>query len=285
MKSEKLDFNHKEILYEKFRQIHLDISEYSFSNLYLFRKIHEYEVLFDKNILIKGKSYDAGNFIMPASSIENYNYDYIKNIAASVDFLFPIPEEWLTVFKTEDFDFSYSEGDSDYIYTVEKMRLYPGRNLQSKRNLLKQFIRDYNNQSLPLTQERIGDAIKILDRWQQDVELPPEETDYYACLEALQKYDDVVLCGFIYYVNDEPGGFIIGEEINPEMFVLHFAKGEKKFKGLYQFMYNNFASILPDKYKYMNFEQDMGKLALKIAKNSYIPDKMVKKYRVKLKTQ
>jgi hypothetical protein len=33
----------------------------------------------------------------------------------------------------------------------------------------------------------------------------------------------------------------------------------------------------------MNFEQDLGKLELRIAKSSYVPDMMVKKYRVRIK--
>lgn len=285
MKSEKLDFHHKELLYEKLRKIHEPASEYSFSNLYLFRKTHDYEVIFDKDIFIKGKTHDGKIFLMPTSEISSMDINYIKEMAQSAEFLFPIPERHLSKFDPNEFEYSFNEGDSDYIYTIEKMRLYPGRHLQNKRNLLKQFVRDYESQAVPLTQDKINDAIAILEQWQKDVEQPPEDTDYFPCLEALQKYDEVVLCGYIYYVNGEPGGFVMGEEINPEMFVLHFAKGKKIYKGLYQYMYNSFANILPDKYKFLNFEQDLGKLALKIAKSSYIPDMMIKKYLVRLKNK
>ena len=45
-------------------------------------------------------------------------------------------------------------------------------------------------------------------------------------------------------------------------------------------MFNHFANMLPRKYEFLNFEQDLGKLALKIAKSSYHPDRMLNKYRV-----
>ena len=45
-------------------------------------------------------------------------------------------------------------------------------------------------------------------------------------------------------------------------------------------MYNHFAKILPKKYAFLNFEQDLGKLALRIAKSSYDPDRILKKYRI-----
>jgi uncharacterized protein len=46
-------------------------------------------------------------------------------------------------------------------------------------------------------------------------------------------------------------------------------------------MYNHFAKILPKQYAFLNFEQDLGKLALRIAKSSYDPDRILKKYRVR----
>ncbi len=48
-------------------------------------------------------------------------------------------------------------------------------------------------------------------------------------------------------------------------------------------MYNNLANLLPKKYNYFNFEEDLDKEALKIAKSSYVPDAMLKKYRVSIR--
>ena len=132
----------------------------------------------------------------------------------------------------------------------------------------------------PLTQYLMNDALGILDVWQEDVGEEKATTDYFPCREALERYDELVLCGGIYYVEGEPAGFVIGEEIRADMFALHFAKGKRKFKGLYQYMYNHFAKILPKQYAFLNFEQDLGKLALRIAKSSYDPDRVLKKYRV-----
>ena len=69
-------------------------------------------------------------------------------------------------------------------------------------------------------------------------------------------------------------------KVPPSMWEKQLAKGKKKFKGMYQYMFNHFAGMLPKKYAFLNFEQDMGKLALRIAKSSYHPDQVIKKYRV-----
>ncbi len=98
-------------------------------------------------------------------------------------------------------------------------------------------------------------------------------------------YEALALCGGIYYADDEPAGFVIGEELNDETFVLHFAKARTRFKGVYQYLYNNFAKVLPPKYRYLNLEQDLNKENLRVFKSSYVPDVMVKKARVSVRAR
>lgn len=283
MQKEKLTFKHKALLFDRLKEIEYPLSEYSFANLYLFRQIHQYEVIYDKEIFISGLSYDHQNFLMPTICLKDLDFNYLQSIITGFDFLFPVPEQCLPEFDQSVFDCYCKKSDMDYIYDLNKFSTYSGKKLQSKRNLVKQFLSLYEHQELPLTREHMEDARNILYHWQQDHPGKEDETDYYPCLEALNLYDELRLCGGIYYANNEPAGFIIGEELNKEVYVIHFAKGLKKFKGIYQFMYNNFANLLNAHYKFYNFEQDMGKESLRKAKSSYKPLYMLKKYRVRLK--
>jgi hypothetical protein len=201
---------------------------------------------------------------------------------AAVDFLFPIPENWLSSFPHDEFAFAFKEGEMDYISTVERMSTYHGRGLHKKRNLLKQFMTGYKHAAAPLTDNRREEALFILQEWQTETAQDVSETDYLPCLEALKMSEELVLCGGIFYADDEPAGFVLGEEATAETFVLHFAKARRKFRGIYQYMFNSFARILPVKYRYLNFEQDMDRETLRTAKASYVPDYMLKKFRVRL---
>ncbi len=283
MISERLDMKHKELLFEKLRQITVSISEYSFPNLYLFRDSHDYEVMIDREIFVKGTSYDGHAYLMPTRAIHHMEHEYVKEIMTDVEFLFPIPEEWLPYFDGSMYDFSYVDGDTDYIYTVEKISMYSGRKLHKKRNLLKQFLNNYSHDAAPLTPDHREEAKNILETWKKESSREAVDTDYSPCLEALEKSEELMLCGVIYYAELEPAGFILGEEINSETFVVHFAKAKRKFNGIYQYMFNSFARILPVTYTYLNFEQDLEQAGLRIAKSSYVPDRMVKKMRVGLK--
>ncbi len=279
MLTEPLSLEHKKLLYDKLRSITVPVSEYSFANLYLFRHVHHYQVLFDREIFIKGTTYDHLTYLMPTSDIQHLDPAYLKSMLSQTDCVFPIPQSWLEILGTEHFHYSYKDGDTDYLYSVEKTATYRGRRLHKKRSLLIQFEKLYSHGAFPLTSDRIKDARNVLQDWQSNLSVPPEQTDYYPCSEALQLCDQLLLCGVIYYVEDEPAGFVLGDELNPQTFALHFAKAKTKFKGIYEYIYNTFARILPKKYLYLNFEQDLDKPALRIAKSAYDPQIMIKKYR------
>jgi len=280
---EKLGLRHQGLLSSRLKQARAGLSEYTFANLYLFRENHDYHVIVDGDVFVRGKSYDGREYLMPTADVRTLDPLYLKELLRSVDFLFPIPELWVPFFGQGDFEITYREGDWDYVYTVEKMSTYGGRRLHKKRNLLKQFIEAHRHDALPLTDERLDEARYVLNDWLKTSEMAPEDTDYGPCLEALDRYEELVLCGGMYYADGEPAGFVLGEEVNEETFVLHFAKARTKFKGIYQYMFNNFAKILPPKYRYLNLEQDLDRENLRVFKSSYVPDVMLKKARVGLK--
>ena len=81
-------------------------------------------------------------------------------------------------------------------------------------------------------------------------------------------------------MHGKPAAYTFGEGVaGGTAFVIHFEKAVGGFKGLYQFISMSFASILPDKYKYINWEQDLGDEGLRRTKMSYRPADFVRKYR------
>ena len=134
MRTETLGLHHREVLSPLLRAIAVPLSEYSFPNLYLFRKNHEYEVLFDGRIFVRGRSYDGRRYLMPTSDVRAMDRGLLEDLMSDVDFLFPIPEAWLDAFDPALFEVVFHEGDADYLYTVEKMSTLAGRKLHKKRN-------------------------------------------------------------------------------------------------------------------------------------------------------
>lgn len=123
----------------------------------------------------------------------------------------------------------------------------------------------------------------ILQAWQDDSGLALNKTDFEQCREALEKISELALWGTIYYIENEPAGFIIGEPLNTETFVLHFAKALTKYHGIYEFMFNDTAKRLLPRYRFLNLEEDMGSKNLRRTKGSYGPEMLLKKYHISLR--
>lgn len=285
MEFETLEYAHRARLAPILRAKNSYLSEYSFTNAYLFRNPHKYQVaVSDGCTFLHGVTYDNKTYMMPVCPLEIIPTSKLIEMGSHVDFFFPIQEEWLSFFPEDKFSYTFLDGDSDYIYLTERLATMAGRKLAKKRNLLKQYNEGYKIEDYELTLDRFEDAKYILDTWEKDIQsMDNHGTDYAETLEALEKMNEFNLRGMISYADNKPSGFVLGEELNDESFALHFAKGIREYKGIYQHLYNAFSQRMLPLYKYMNFEQDLGKNTLRQAKSTYYPDEMRKKYRVALK--
>lgn len=280
----KINFQHRELLLEIFKRLNLPVSDYTFANIYLFRNISDYEFLnTDCGLFVSGHNRAGRHYLMPLTDLRECNLKAIEIILDKYNCFFPVPEEWISFFPNDKFLTTYDESESDYIYLTEKMASFRGKQYNRHRNHLNQFFSLYNHHAEMLSAENTAKALMILQAWQTSSGLALHKTDFEQCREALEKFSHLALWGTLYYIDGEPAGFIIGEELNTESFVLHFAKASKKFQGLYEFMFNDTARRLVPRYKFLNLEEDMGNKNLRRTKSSYGPEKLLKKYYVCLK--
>lgn len=284
MHRQKLELPHRELIMSALADSKLPFSEYSFTNLYLFRDIHDYHItMTNDKVLLDGVTRDNMHYAMPLFDITSINKDEFNTILRDNGMIFPVHRTLVDTLSSDDYEWTYSLDDSDYLFTKDKLINYPGRNLHKKRNLLKQFISGYEWSAEVIDDSRIHDAMIILDAWQSATNLPESSTDYLSCKEALTNTVMFNLTGEIIYIDGIAAGFVLSEMISHNVFALHFAKCITHYKGIYQFIYNHFAKSLPSECEWINFEQDLGIPALRQAKETYEPDLMEHKYRLRLK--
>jgi hypothetical protein len=280
---EELTMSHREKLYSRLRGVSSRLSEFSFANLYLFRNSHKYKFVdHDGCLRITGLTLDKKEFFLPLCEKPEPDIDFLKMLIETEGIIYPVPEEWLPLFNADEFLITHDENDSDYIYLTEKIASFAGRKLHSKRNLLKQFHEIHGGHGERITKNNIDAAVKIVHEWSSSL---PEESsaDSAEAVEALNLFEELNLEGMIFFSDNTPIGYILGEELTNDTHVLHFAKTVPGYKGSYQFIFNEYAKSLVDKCKYLNFEQDLGLQSLRQAKSSYNPEYMEKKYRISLK--
>jgi hypothetical protein len=279
-----LDLKHSDLIGKQLKQIPTAISEYCFPNLYLFRDKHKYKIITaDNMVYLSGLSYNGERYLMPLEDLESCSDSYLatlKTLLNDYDCLFPIPEKWLHLFPENQFRQEFIADDSEYIYNREKMADYPGKKLSKKRNLVKQFLSEYEPEIKLIDTESKPHIIELLELWQARTEQEMGDSDYFSCIEGLKHFEELKLTGAIYLIEGEPCGFIMGETAGESSYVIHFAKGDTDKKGIYQYMFQAYVRDFCKEVQLINLEQDMGMEGLRKTKRSYQPDFMLHKYRI-----
>lgn len=263
-------------LHPLFKGLKHGISEFTFANIYLFRETHRYQIAGLKNGLFLISGNDKGNsfFMLPFGLPEK---ELLNELFREFTSMKCVSESQASVLADMGYSVAEDRDNFDYFYTREKMVKLSGSRFHKKKNLVNAFISDYSYEGKPLLQKYVKDAMIVLETWRRERD---SLGDYAAAKEALEKMEELQLCGGIYYVDEKPAAYTLGEEPGKEdSFVIHFEKAVGDYKGLYQFVNQSFAAIIPEKYKFINREQDLGDEGLRQAKMTYRPVGFVKKYR------
>lgn len=279
MKIEPLSISHQALLEPKFKALGLCLSEYSFASRFLFRRSHDYHVIFDEEMLwLRGKTKDGVRYLMPTVDLREMPVSELLERLQWADCFYPIPESWISSMSSDDFQITFNRDDSDYLFKKEKIAEYPGRDLSAKRNLVKQFLNAHEAKIIPYEKRWAEDALTILNVWQSGFK--GEDSDFFPCQDGIQFSEELGLFGYLIYIEEKPAAFILGEHFK-NVFVIHFAKALTEYKGIYPFLFKELAGrLLEQEISCLNWEQDLGQEGLRKSKLSYQPDKLASKYRV-----
>jgi len=271
----------REELYPSLNLIKDGISEFNFSNLYLFRRTYGYRVsrVPGRTFVVEGSKQGKSFFYVPCAVPDRETlaslmagHDYLKNLSESQAEAHRLELESWGYRVEEDRD------NFDYLYDRKDLAELSGKAYHKKRNLVNAFLNSYSYEQKPLEKANVPDAIAVLDEWRAQKGL---DGDYAAAREALELYDVLGMRGCVYYVDGAPAGWCLGEPLaKARMFAVHFEKACDRYKGIYQFINQAFAQSLPAYIRSVNREQDLGDEGLRQAKMTYRPSGFVKKYRV-----
>ena len=264
------------LLHPLFQQLPDGISEFTFANLYLFRETHHYRMatLPDGNLVITGRDKDRPFFMLPFGLPAQ---NILQGLFADWLSMKCVSASQAQVLQAWGYSVSEDRDNFDYLYRRQDLAELTGRKFSQKRNHIKAFINNYDYRGEPLIEAHLPAALSILDQWRAQRDDPG---DYEAAREALEKSEELQICGGIYYADNSPVAYSLGEELMlGRSFAIHFEKAVSGYKGVWQFVNQAFASILPDKYETVNREQDLGDEGLRAAKLSYKPAGFVVKYR------
>ncbi len=194
-----------------------------------------------------------------------------------------VPQKYLQHFGHNDVTAHFTVVEQpifkDYIYRTEDLARLEGRKYAKKRNLLKQFEREYvetNRCAAEVIGAATSEHVAFIEKWCEQNGC--EETDsLLACdrrsaIDQLQNFDTYDLSGLTLRIDGHIAGLAIASRLTGEMGVLTVEKALSEHKGLYQYLDREAArELFLGTYAYINKESDMGVPGLAQSKRSYYP--------------
>lgn len=268
------------------------ISEFTFTNLFIWRHAYQLKISRLKNFLCLLSDQGENSFFFPpigeGDMVECYRIllQYLEGKGA-LPKIARVPEvvvakiDW----KAEGFVAELDRAQSDYIYLTEDLIKLEGRKYHRKRNHIKQFKEKVSYRYIPLTSEWISECLRLETEWcdlRHCEAIPGLFNESIAIKEAFTHFEELGLKGGAILINGKVEAFTLGEPLNRDTVVIHIEKANSAYEGLYSLINQAFLENQWSGYTYVNREQDLGEEGLRKAKESYFPHHMVNKYIITL---
>lgn len=287
-----LTLEDKTLFDHAFTQIPPQISEFTFTNLFIWRQAYQIKISRFHTLLCLLSDQGANSFFFPpigkGDVVEcNQNLLHYLEGKGITPKIARMPEviveqiDWkISGMKTE-----LDRNQSDYIYLTQDLIELKGRKYHRKRNHIKQFQEKYSFQYIPLTSEWIPQCLQLGAEWcdlRHCEAIPGLLNESLAIKEAFTHFEELGVKGGAILIDGKVEAFSLGDPLNPETVVIHIEKANPAYEGLYPTINQAFLEHQWSGYTYINREQDLGEEGLRKAKESYYPHHMINKYTITL---
>ncbi len=174
----------------------------------------------------------------------------------------------------------------DYLYNAAPLSTLVGKKMSKKRNHVNQFLRAYPDwKAVEMTPENADEAMAFMDVFDLEgdsTDMAKAERELSRRLITLLKEGDRNLEGMILYADGKVAAYTIGDVKGDTLFV-HVEKATRTVNSSYEMINYIFAKTMTEKYpeiQYINREDDSGDMGLRMAKESYHPVEILKKYNI-----
>ncbi|MFH2068765.1 MAG: phosphatidylglycerol lysyltransferase domain-containing protein [Candidatus Omnitrophota bacterium] len=280
----------REALEGYFREHPPVVSEFTFTNLFGWQKVHNYQVSKYKNgFLLLRESGEKLSFLQPLVTgdpvgVVQTCFGYLQE-KTGLPAIERAGEDFIAASAWDDSQFVLSEDrdNFDYLYDAGELTELAGEKFHDKKNLLNQFLKKYQYRYQNLTPELVPECLKFKKEWCEERDCEKIEglkQEHCAVRQMLKNFHALSSEGGIIRIGEKIVALTLGERLNNDTMVIHVEKAKNGIIGLYQAINWEFLKNQAQDFAFVNREQDLGVEGLRRAKMSYNPVRLIKKYRI-----
>ncbi len=272
-------------------------SEFSFTNLFMWRKSYDMKyVIIDDMLCIMPKHADGPrSATFPIGFIDKSGSERdITNVINTLIGYFDANGELplirlyderavrkLTQTFPDKFLITEDRNSFDYVYSIEELTNLSGKRFHAKKNHINKFKKNYPNFTYEkMSSDYADECLSLFDSWRsnKDFDIDGYDEEREAVVELLNNWASLDIVGGCLKVDGKMVAFSLGEPLKNDTVVIHLEHADTNFDGAFAMMNREFLAHEWQAYKYVNREEDMGLPGLRRAKESYRPVFMIKKY-------
>jgi uncharacterized protein len=277
-----LSLNDKSIIDEALKASPQMLSDYNFTNLWMWDPLDDYQLIKKEGfLLIKFQQEGQEIFLYPLGSGDLPALMKQLMQARRPFLMRAIPEERIEELSSLCPTITPEENRFDYLYNYEDLVNLSGNAYQGKRNLIHQFERDYDYTFEEIRGSNLPQVIQAEVKWFQKYSGQKKnmQFEHQAALRALKNFSALNIRGGVLFVGKEVAAYSFAEYIHPEILLIHEEKAFTEYHGAYQMINQQMLRALP-KVLFVNREEDLGNENLHKVKQSYHPVKLLKKFQI-----
>ncbi|MBD5310127.1 MAG: DUF2156 domain-containing protein [Bacteroides sp.] len=174
----------------------------------------------------------------------------------------------------------------DYLYDAVPLSTVAGKKMSKKRNHVHQFeknVEEWHTESITPENAMLAyDFMDIFDLEGDSTEMAAAERELSRKMIKEMKNGNQNMEGMLLFADGKVCAYTIGDVKGDTLFV-HVEKATRGVNSSYEMINYQFAKAMCEKYpeiKFINREDDAGDMGLRIAKESYHPVEILKKYNI-----
>lgn len=284
-----IELSDREWMEACFRAGHRGSLEYSFTNLFVWRKVLNIHVARFEDYAFVLANPDKPTYVFPMGTgpllpaIEAMQKDAASR-GVPLRFNTLLEEDRIRLealypgqFKVEEIRWAF-----DYVYESERLINLSGKKLSQKRNNINKFTKEYRDWDFEvITRDNIGEVHEMSKKWADMMDNGNDKSlhdELKALEETFRHFEELKMQGGLIRAGGRVVAFSIGDPLNDDVYLVQFEKAYLDIPGAYQVINQQFAQNFTAGYKFTNREDDAGDEGLRRAKMSYDPIYLVAKY-------
>lgn len=270
------------------------ITEYNFSDIFIWRNTFKTKIAFDENFLYvklirSGKTVyylpvGSGDLRQAVSKL--YEDAKASGVPFALAAVTPEMQEQLEELFPGAFEYIPYRDSYDYLYLAEDLITLKGKKLHSKRNHVTRFRNAGDWAYEVIDENNMPECIALNDLWCSQNGCGQSEemrAEYCSVRQAIKYYKELGLVGGLLRQNDRVVAFSIGQKLCEDTFIVHIEKALSEVEGAYAAINQEFCIHNCEGFVYVNREDDAGEEGLRKAKLSYHPAMLLEKSTAVLK--